>query len=82
MSQFEDPSAQASVDPYSDAYTQPVALSRDQEHNPLRSRSRSRERPASYNRASTPPKRPPHAPAVSNRGSFTFDCLSTYLSGS
>ena len=69
MSQFEDPSGQASVDPYSDAYTQPVALSRDQELNPRRSRSHSRERPASFNRASTPPKRPAHAPIVSCRDS-------------
>lgn len=67
MSQFEDPSAQASVDPYSDAYTQPVAPPRDQEPNPRRSRSHSRERPASYNRTSTPPKRPVHAPIVSYR---------------
>jgi len=67
MSQFEDPSAQASVDPYSDAYTQLVAPSRDQELNPRRSRSHSRERPAIYNRTSTPPKRPAHAPIVSYR---------------
>ena len=78
MSQFEDPSGQASVDPYSDAYTQPVAQSRDQEINPRRSRSRSRERPASYNRASTPPKRPSHAPIVSYGDSSILDCLSSY----
>lgn len=82
MSQFEDPSAHTSVDPYSDAYTQPVALSRDQEPNPRRSHSPSREHPASYNRPSTPPKRPAHAPIVSYRGAATLDCLSTYLSGS
>lgn len=77
MSQFEDPSAQTSVDPYSDAYTQPVASSRDQEPNPRRSRSHSRERPASYNRASTPPKRPAHAPIVSHGGGSILDHLST-----
>lgn len=82
MSQFEDPSAQTSVDPYSDAYTQPVASSRDQEPNPHRSHSPSREQPASYNRPSTPPKRPAHAPIVSYRDAATLDCLSTYLSGS
>lgn len=81
MSQFEDPSAQASVDPYSDAYTQPVASSRDQEPNSRRSRSHSRERPASYNRASTPPKRPAHAPIVSHREDAILDYLSTYLLG-
>ena len=75
MSQFEDPSAQAPVDPYSDAYTQPVASSRDQEPNPRRSRSRSREPPASYNRPSTPPKRPAHAPIVSHRAGCAFRLL-------
>ena len=75
MSQFEDPSAQASVDPYSDAYTQPVVPPRDQELNLRRSHSRSHERPASYNRPSTPPKRPAHAPIVSCRDGATFASL-------
>ena len=77
MSQFEDPSAQAPVDPYSDAYTQPVASSRDQEPNSRRSRSHSHERPASYNPTSTPPKRPAHAPIVSRRDDVILDHLST-----